>query len=87
MSAVPFITAAKMVDDPLLKAALYVGSGLTGWSRINDNDHYLSQVLMGWFLAYLSVEAVLDTDDQTAHWELVPIPAQHGQGVGLEYRY
>lgn len=87
MSAVPFITAAKMVDDPLLKAALYVGSGLTGWSRINDNDHYLSQVLMGWFLAYLSVEAVFDTDDQTAHWELVPIPAQHGQGVGLEYRY
>jgi membrane-associated phospholipid phosphatase len=87
IAAVPFLTAARMVDDPLLKAALYVGSGLTGWSRINDNDHYLSQVLVGWFLAYLSVEAVFDTDDQSAHWELVPIPAQHGQGIGLEYRY
>lgn len=87
ISAVPFITAARMVENPWAKAGLYLGSTLTGWSRINDHDHYLSQVLLGWFLAYLSVDAIFDTDAQAVGWHLVSIPAHHGQGVGLEYRF
>lgn len=87
ISAVPFITAARMVENPYAKAGLYLGSTLTGWSRINDHDHYLSQVLLGWFLAYLAVDSVFDTDTQAVGWHLVSIPPQHGQGIGLEYRY
>jgi hypothetical protein len=87
ISAVPFITAARMVENPWAKAGLYFGSTLTGLSRINDHDHYLSQVLLGWFLAYLAVDSVFDTDTQAVGWHLVSIPPQHGQGVGLELRY
>lgn len=87
ISAVPFITAARMVENPYAKAGLYLGSTLTGWSRINDHDHYLSQVLLGWFLAYLAVDSVFDTDTQAVGWHLVSLPPQHGQGIGLEYRY
>jgi membrane-associated phospholipid phosphatase len=53
--ALPFLIAAEMVPHPAVKAALYLGSGLTGVSRINSNSHYLSQVLLGWWLAFLTV--------------------------------
>lgn len=62
MGAIPFITAAQMVDDKALKTALYFGSTLCAWSRLNDDDHYLSQVIMGWGLAYVSTLAVFDRE-------------------------
>jgi len=31
---------------------------LTGLSRINDRKHYLSQVILGWSIAWNAVEAV-----------------------------
>src|SRR5262249_23187960 len=61
IGAVPFLSAAAMTDEPLLKAAFAAGSLAAGWSRINDNAHYLSQVLLGWAVAYLAVDAVNET--------------------------
>ena len=60
--AVPFITAAMMVDAPLLKYSLYALSTLSGLSRIQSRMHYPSQVLMGWTIAYLSCNTVFKTD-------------------------
>ncbi|MDO8738564.1 phosphatase PAP2 family protein [Candidatus Deferrimicrobium sp.] len=57
-SAVPFITAAKMSENPYQKAVLYGLSTFTGIGRINDDRHYFSQVALGWFLAYLSCDVV-----------------------------
>jgi membrane-associated phospholipid phosphatase len=86
MSAVPFITAAQMTDNPWLKAAFYAGSTVTGWSRWNDHDHYLSQVVMGWGLAYLAASAVRETEEAGHIYSIVPIPAGHGYGFGIEFR-
>jgi membrane-associated phospholipid phosphatase len=61
IGAVPFMTAAAMTEEPLFKAAFTAGSFAAGWSRINDNAHYLSQVLLGWAVAYLAVDAVNKT--------------------------
>lgn len=58
MGAVPFLTTSKMVRPKYLKALLYAGSLATGISRINDNKHYLSQVILGWSIAYLSTKSV-----------------------------
>jgi hypothetical protein len=58
VGAVPFITAARMQDDPYMKALLYTISALPAATRINDDRHYLSQVMLGWYLAYLSSAAV-----------------------------
>jgi len=44
MSALPFITAAKMTDNPFAKLAFYSGSALGPLSRMNDNAHYPSQL-------------------------------------------
>ncbi|MFQ5737250.1 MAG: phosphatase PAP2 family protein [Thermodesulfobacteriota bacterium] len=61
IGALPLITAARMQDDPYLKAMLYAASPLTGLSRINDDKHYVSQVFLGWYLAYMSAVAVEGT--------------------------
>jgi membrane-associated phospholipid phosphatase len=62
--AVPFLTAAMMSDPPLLKYSLYFFSTLPSISRINSNRHYLSQVILGWTLAFLSARSVYATDTE-----------------------
>jgi len=64
VGAVPFITVARMNSDhPFWKYAAYVASTATAWSRINDNAHYLSQAVLGWYMAWHSVDAVFDSDE------------------------
>lgn len=58
MGAVPFLTGAKMTDNRFLKCSFYLGSTLTGLSRINDNKHYFSQAFLGWWIAYLAVNSI-----------------------------
>lgn len=58
IGAVPFITAAKMEERAYVKWLLYGASTLPALSRINDDEHYLSQAALGWYLAYLSASAV-----------------------------
>jgi len=55
MGAIPFLTISKMVKPLYLKTFFYIGSVATGLSRINDNKHYSSQVVAGWWIAYLAV--------------------------------
>jgi membrane-associated phospholipid phosphatase len=76
MGAVPFINAAFMVKDPVFKAIFFAGSTLTGLSRINDSAHFLSQVLLGWTLAYTSSLAVYQTNlDIQIHQNKVSVGA------------
>ncbi len=86
MGAVPFLTAAAMTDNPWLKYPLVAGSMLTGWARVHMNRHYLSQVALGWWMAYLAVRSVGDTQAERG---VTVVPTFHagGPGVGLEVRY
>ena len=77
IGAVPFMTAASMTENAYVKAALYGMSTLTGLSRINDDQHYLSQAALGWYLAYLSsciVEKGGDPQEGRLHFAASPIP-------------
>lgn len=58
IGAVPFLAAARMAKSKGWKAFWICGSFLCGWSRINDDMHYLSQVGMGWWMAYLATGSV-----------------------------
>jgi hypothetical protein len=84
VGALPFVNAAKMTDDPWLKGGLYAVSTLPAWSRVNDDAHYTSQAVIGWWMAYLAASAVDDT--QQSLWgenvEVVPLPAADG-GAGV----
>lgn len=87
MGAIPFLSAAKQTDNRLLRAGFYAGSALAGLSRINDDSHYASQVVLGWWMAYLATEAVDRTEDADTKWRVVPLPASHGSGAAIELRW
>ena len=84
VGAVPFLTAASMADSYVLKAVLVAGSLGPAWSRIHTDDHYFSQVLLGWSIAYLSVQSVNQTD---CHWRIVPCELPNGVGMGVLIQY
>ena len=56
--ALPFLVAADMMSHPAAQAVLYACSGLTAVSRINSDSHYLSQIILGWWLAWLAARTV-----------------------------
>lgn len=58
MGAVPFLVAARCAKLQSIKIPLYLGSMLTGLSRINDNQHYFSQAFLGWWIAWLATDSI-----------------------------
>ncbi len=60
ISAIPWLNLARRTDKIPARWAARGASVLTGWSRINDRKHYLSQVVLGWTIAWNAVEAVND---------------------------
>lgn len=58
MAAVPWLNLVRSGGLGRMRWAGYVGSWLTGWSRLNDRKHYLSQVILGWTIAWNAVNAV-----------------------------
>lgn len=66
ISAVPFITAAKMTQNKAAKSAWYAASAIGGLSRINDDAHYASQVFLGYSWAVISAKtAAGENPDET----------------------
>jgi membrane-associated phospholipid phosphatase len=90
IGATPFLVAASMTNQYWLRFILFVCSTLTGLSRINDDDHYFSQVALGWCVSYLSVRAVAKTNKTLAHnnsnIKLFPIIDAQYIGLGLLFR-
>jgi membrane-associated phospholipid phosphatase len=87
VGAVPFISAARMTDDPYLKATLYACSILPAWSRVDHDRHYLSQVWLGWWMAYLACRAVDHTEREWQSLTLTPVATPEMVGVGAIYEW
>jgi hypothetical protein len=87
MGAVPFLTLAGMTDDPLAKCFFYACSPWTGMTRINDNVHYLSQVWLGWWMAYLACDAVNKTETGKGPLLITPLCTPEMTGVGVVYQH
>jgi PAP2 superfamily len=86
VGAVPFLTAASMTDSMALKTLFVVGSFGPAWSRIHTDDHYFSQVVLGWSIAYLSVQSVNQTEADS-RFRIVPCDIPKGVGMGVEVQY
>jgi len=70
ISAIPWLNLARRTGRPQLRWAARIVSVLTGWSRINDRKHYLSQVILGWTIAWNATEAVHGIDRPAAGKDL-----------------
>jgi hypothetical protein len=86
VGSVPFLTAAAMTDNPVLKVPLFLGSFLTSWSRIHTDAHYFSQVALGWWMGYLAVRSVNETQEEERTIEFLP-GSTEGPGVSMLLRY
>lgn len=86
VGAVPFLVGAKYTDSVLLKSTLIVASALPAYSRIYDDAHYLSQAALGWWIAYLSVEATELTEQSDLQYRVVPLNLYGVVGIGVEFR-
>jgi hypothetical protein len=82
VGAVPFWTAAQLTDCVPLQIGFYGMGTLAGISRIHTDSHYLSQVLLGYWLAGLSVAAVDNTEWQKRQWLITPTVFENG-GAGM----
>jgi PAP2 superfamily/TAT (twin-arginine translocation) pathway signal sequence len=58
IGAIPCLVAARRLGLPAPRTLAYLASPWVGWSRINDHKHYLSQVLLGYGIAWQAVESV-----------------------------
>ena len=57
LGAIPWWNLALRVRPGAARAVAGAVGTLTGWSRLNDRKHYLSQVLLGWTIAWNAVDA------------------------------
>lgn len=87
MGAIPFLSAAKMTDQPLMRGALYVTSAMPALSRVNDDAHYASQAILGWSIAYLASSAVDDTYQSPNAPLVLPGPVADGSGLNVMWRF
>lgn len=87
IGAAPFIVAAQMSDRFWIKASFYTLSAMPGLSRVNDDAHYLSQVLLGWYVAYLAARSVAHNEGVKLPKGLTIFPVTESNAVGLGFLY
>lgn len=87
MGSLPFITAAKMSENPWVKMTFYSGSLLAPLSRVNDEAHYPSQALLGWCIAYVAASAIDSTESPNRRWHVIPWSEGRGNGLAIERQW
>jgi membrane-associated phospholipid phosphatase len=87
IGAVPFLVAARYTDKWYWRTLLIVASGFAGYAQLYDNSNYLSQVLLGYSIAFLAVEATDATNQSGLGYRIVPLSATGLWGVGIEFRH
>ncbi len=89
IGSVPFLTIAYMnKDNALIKYSAYLASTLAAVSRINDNQHYLSQAILGWYLGWESVDSVYTVDSKkTKNIAVRPVIGTDSYGIQVSMQW
>lgn len=86
VGAVPFLAVAMNTDNEYIKYFSYFASGLAAWSRVNDEAHYTSQSILGWYFAYEVMDAIQDTNsarDDKSNYSIMPIVSDNHLGISV----
>ncbi len=82
VGAVPFLTIAYMnPDNAYVKYPAYLASAAAAWSRVNDDKHFPSQVVLGWYMAWEAVDAVFENTQNKKGVTVTPIAGLDGFGL------
>ncbi len=82
VGAVPFLTIAAMnPDNAWVRYPAYFASAAAGWSRVNDDAHFASQVILGWYMAWESVDTVFENNARRKGVRVAPMAGLDGFGL------
>jgi hypothetical protein len=82
VGAVPFLTIAYMnPDNKFIKYPAYVASAAAAWSRVNDDKHFPSQVVLGWYMAWEAVDSVFESNQKRKGVTVAPMVELDGFGL------
>ena len=76
-------------DYPWVSVASYAGATAVALQRVNDNDHFASDVAVGGLIGYFVGKAVVAVNPFLAEHNMavVPIGIADTQGAALTYRF
>ncbi len=85
--ATPIATEYK--DNVIIPPLAYGIASLVGWSRMNDNKHWASDVFMGASLGYFMGKAVcrLNEKDTGSHVSIMPVMGKKHSAVMISYKF
>jgi hypothetical protein len=73
VGSIPFLTLAEMnKDDPWIYYPAMAASFATPLSRLNDNQHYFSQIVLGWYFAKQATATISNSSNPTVQSHFVP---------------
>lgn len=87
LGAIPFLAVARMSDSRVVDTLAIAASTLAGWARMNDDQHYLSQVLLGWYVAWEATGAIERThrralgEGAESAYTVTPVALPDGAGL------
>lgn len=82
VGAVPFLTIAYInQDNNYIKYPAYLASMAAAWSRVNDDKHFPSQVVLGWYMAWEAVDTVFEKDKYNQDIAIKPMIGIDGFGL------
>lgn len=89
IGSVPFLTIAYMnKDNAFIKYSAYAASTLAALSRINDDRHYLSQAILGWYLGWESVDSVYSVESNKKNKvKIQPMAGVDSYGLQLSFNW
>jgi hypothetical protein len=93
LGAVPFLTVARMSRSRVVDTLAVAASLAAGWGRFNDDQHYASQVLLGWYVAWEATGGVAragrggaeETDGRA--FVLLPVALPDGGGLRITWSF
>ncbi len=85
VGAVPFLIAGQLSESTQAKFFWTIASTLPAWSRVNDDNHYLSQAILGWWLAQTVTRGIVPQSN-SSNMRIQPWSDGERVGVGFEIR-
>jgi len=81
--------AIEYKDNLIVPPLAYGLASLVGWSRMNDNAHWASDVFIGASLGYFTGKAIckLHEDEKYSRFSIQPVLDQTGSSVILSYKF
>jgi hypothetical protein len=82
VGAIPFLTLAEMhQDQPWIYYTAMAASLATPLSRLNDDKHYLSQIVLGWYFAKQATSTLSGSRGPAAQSFFSPLIDRNSVGV------